>query len=55
MTKDAGEVSAIEGPKKKGEKKAREDMKSESMPDGKDKGLMEKICQRKEALRKILA
>jgi len=49
MTKDDGEVSAIERPKK-GEKKAREDMKSESMPDEEDKGLMEK---RKEALRKI--
>ena len=54
MSKDAGEAGGIESAKEQGEEGAREDLKSGSKRDGEDKGLMEKIRQRKEALRKIL-
>jgi len=54
MIKDTGEAGGIERAKEQGEERAREDVKSESKPDEEDKGLMEKIRQRKEALRKIL-
>ena len=54
MIKDAGETGAIERAKEQGEERARGDVKSESKPDEEDKGLMEKIRQRKEAVRKIL-
>jgi len=53
MIKDTGEAGGIERAKEQGEERAREDV-SESKPDEEDKGLMEKIRQRKEALRKIL-
>jgi len=54
MIKDAGEEGGIERAKEQGEERDREDVKSESKPDEEDKGLMGKIRQRKEALRKIL-
>ena len=54
MIKDAEKAGAIKRAKEKGKKKAQEDMKSEPKPDDGDKELMEKIRQRKEALRKIL-
>jgi len=54
MIKDAEKAGAIKRAKEKGKKKAQEDMKSEPKPDEGDKELMEKIRQRKEALRKIL-
>ena len=54
MIKDAEKAGAIKRAKEKGKKKAQEDMKSEPKPDEGDKELVEKIRQRKEALRKIL-
>jgi hypothetical protein len=54
MIKDAEKAGAIKRAKEKGKKKAQEDMKDELKPDGEDKELMEKIRQRKEALRTVL-
>jgi len=54
MIKDAGAAGGIERAKEQGEERAQEDVKSVSTPYEEDKGLMEKTCQRKEAVRKIL-